>query len=135
MNTDCRKLIVTLEASMTPTWCFDQELKVIRIRKIWRSEKKKIIIPLDTGHKLNVHKTFRRRPGRLLNVLCTFSLRPVSTATLKELWIHTWVFDLYQIWGPLITKFFGARWDPSSCKYNIIQRISTHFNIIQRISD
>ena len=35
--------------------------------------------PLDTGRKLNVHKTFRRRPGRLLNVLCTFHLRPVST--------------------------------------------------------
>ena len=35
--------------------------------------------PIDTGRKLNVHKTFRRRPGRLLNVLCTFSLRPVST--------------------------------------------------------
>ena len=35
--------------------------------------------PIDTGRKLNVHKTFRRRPGRLLNVLCTFNLRPVST--------------------------------------------------------
>ena len=35
--------------------------------------------PVDTGRKLNVHKTFRRRPGPLLNVLCTFSLRPVST--------------------------------------------------------
>ena len=35
--------------------------------------------PLDTGLKLNVHKTFRRRPGRLLNVLCTFNLLPVST--------------------------------------------------------
>ena len=34
---------------------------------------------LDTGRKLNVHKTFRRRLGHLLNVLCTFSLRPVST--------------------------------------------------------
>ena len=34
--------------------------------------------PLDTERKLNVHKTFRRRPGRLLSVLCTFSLRPVS---------------------------------------------------------
>ena len=38
-----------------------------------------IIIPVDTGRKLNVHKTFRRRLGRLLNVLCTFNLRPVST--------------------------------------------------------
>ena len=35
--------------------------------------------PVGTGRKLNVHKTFRRRPGRLLNVLCTFNLRPVST--------------------------------------------------------
>ena len=32
-----------------------------------------------TGRKLNVHKTFRRRPGRLMIVLCTFNLRPVST--------------------------------------------------------
>ena len=35
--------------------------------------------PVDKGRKLNVHKTFRGRPGRLLNVLCTFYLRPVST--------------------------------------------------------
>ena len=35
--------------------------------------------PADTVRKLNVHKTFRTRPGRLLNVLCTFNLRPVST--------------------------------------------------------
>ena len=31
-----------------------------------------------TGRTLNVHKTFKRRPGRLLNALCTFNLRPVS---------------------------------------------------------
>ena len=36
------------------------------------------IIPLGIGSKLNIHKTFRRRPGRLLNVVCTFNLRPVS---------------------------------------------------------
>ena len=35
------------------------------------------IFPVDTGRKLNVHKTFRRR--RLLNVLCTFNLCVVST--------------------------------------------------------
>ena len=29
--------------------------------------------PVYTGSKLNVHKTFRRRPGRPLNVLCTFN--------------------------------------------------------------
>ena len=36
-------------------------------------------LPVDTGRKLNVDKTFRRRPGRLLNVLCTFNLRPAYT--------------------------------------------------------
>ena len=40
---------------------------------------RKMNSPVDTGRKLNVHKTFRRRPGRLLNVLSTFNLRPVST--------------------------------------------------------
>ena len=39
-------------------------------------------IPADTGCKLHVHKMFRRRPGRLLNVLCRFNLRPVSTGIL-----------------------------------------------------
>ena len=34
--------------------------------------------PLDTGHKLNAHKTFRRHPGRFLNVLHTFNLCLVS---------------------------------------------------------
>ena len=39
--------------------------------------------PVDTGRKLNVHKTFRRRPGRLLNVLCTINLRPVPSGSLS----------------------------------------------------
>ena len=34
---------------------------------------------IGTVHTLNVHKTFRGRPGRLLNILCTFNLRPVNT--------------------------------------------------------
>ena len=34
--------------------------------------------PLDTGRKLIVHKTFRRRPGHLLNVMFTFNLHPVA---------------------------------------------------------
>ena len=36
---------------------------------------------VDTGGKLNAHKTFIGRPGRLLNVLCTFNLRPVSAGS------------------------------------------------------
>ena len=36
--------------------------------------------PVDTGRKLNVYETFKRRSRRLLNVLlCTFNLRPGST--------------------------------------------------------
>ena len=30
------------------------------------------------GRKLNVQKTFRRCPGRVLHISCTFNLRPVS---------------------------------------------------------
>ena len=41
--------------------------------------------PVDTGRKLNVHKTFRGRSRHLLNVLCTFNLRPVSTGLLRIL--------------------------------------------------
>ena len=33
---------------------------------------------------MNVHRTFRRRPGRLLNVLCTFNLHPVSTGMVHD---------------------------------------------------
>ena len=39
----------------------------------------KTTILVDIGRKLNAQKTFRRRPGRLLNVLCTSNLRPVSS--------------------------------------------------------
>ena len=33
---------------------------------------------LDTERKWNILKTFKRRPGRFLNVLCTFNLHSVS---------------------------------------------------------
>ena len=42
-------------------------------------ELKGSLYPIDTGRKVNVHNTFRRRPGRILNLLCTFNERPVST--------------------------------------------------------
>ena len=50
------------------------------LKELWRFQD---FIPVDTGRKLNVHKTFRRCPGCLLNVLCTFNLRPVSAGMLK----------------------------------------------------
>ena len=45
------------------------------------SVKNNSYFPVDTGRKFNAHKTFRRSPGRLLNVLCTFNLRPASTGS------------------------------------------------------
>ena len=38
-------------------------------------------VTLDTGRKLNVHKKFRRPPGCLQDVFCTFKLRLVSRGT------------------------------------------------------
>ena len=38
-----------------------------------------LLYPVGTGRKLNVYKTLRRRPGHLLNLLCTFNLRRLST--------------------------------------------------------
>ena len=64
-----------------------------------QKQSKNMAVPrVDTGRKLNVHKTFRRRPGRPLNVLCTFSLRPVSTGRIfnckKEITFHVTVILL-----------------------------------------
>ena len=36
-----------------------------------------LVFPWDAGRKLNIRKAFKRSPGRLLNVLRTFNLRPV----------------------------------------------------------
>ena len=49
---------------------------------------------VDRGRKLNVHKTFRRRPGRLLNVLSTFNLCPVS----MRLLLHSWYMFITFAW-------------------------------------
>ena len=53
--------------------------------------------PADTGRKLNVHKTFRRCPGCLLNVLCTLNLRPVSTGKLGEILVFYAVKSYLQL--------------------------------------
>ena len=61
--------------------------------------------PLDTGRKLNVHKTFRRRPGRTLNVLCTFNLRPVTKGYAYKKNMCLICYKL--IWSPLSSKEVG----------------------------
>ena len=57
-----------------------REAEIVKSRMIRMGLEPKLRHPLDTARKLNVHKTFRRRPERLLNVLCTFNIRPVSAA-------------------------------------------------------
>ena len=53
-----------------------------------KSAKCRYFTSVDTGHKLNVHKTFRRYPGRLLNILCTFDLYPVFMGVTGCYFIH-----------------------------------------------
>ena len=54
------------------------------------------VFSVDTGRKLKVQKTFRRRLGRLLNVLCTFNLRPVSTGL--DTFLHQLPHFLTNFW-------------------------------------
>ena len=64
------------------------------------------MLPGDTGRKLNVHKMSRRRPGRLLNVLCTFNLRPLSTGLFA-------IFNNSKDWGivkPDLTILYLKEW-------------------------
>ena len=50
---------------------------------------------LDTRRTLNVHKTFRRCPERLVNNLCTFNLRP-HCAKIVQMRSFLWtVFSLF----------------------------------------
>ena len=38
---------------------------------------------LDKGRKLKVHIAFKRRPGGLLNVFCTFNLRYLASGNIE----------------------------------------------------
>ena len=72
----CRKPSITIFPDQTT---FDRLqnkfIAIIKRNAIWNVCHFSCFFPADTGRKLNVHKTFRRLPGRLLNVLCTFNLR------------------------------------------------------------
>ena len=69
-----------LNFSNSPRWTF-------WIDSSWR--RSDLNDPVDTERKLNVHKTLRRHPGRLLNVLCTFNLPPVSTGDTLSKWLKS----------------------------------------------
>ena len=67
--------------------------------------------PVETGRKLNVHKTFGIRPGGLLKVLCTFNLRPVSTGKLYKLQ------KLHNKYGNFHIPIFQTK---KTCTYRLI---------------
>ena len=61
-------------------------------------------ILLDTERKLNAHKTFRKRPGRLLNILCPFSLHTVSIGILIFKTLAYWELFILS----LLTKILNS---------------------------
>ena len=72
----------------TNSYCFISLERLFHIigeekRKRLRIISKPSTIPVDTGRKLKVHKTFRGLE-RLLDVICTFNLRPVSTRYIRK---------------------------------------------------
>ena len=70
--------------------------------------------PVDTGRKLDVNKTFRRRPGRLLNVLCTSNLRPVSTITSTgPLEINSFSCDIFIKTVSFDSDLHASKWSSS----------------------
>ena len=77
----------------------------------------------------NVHKTFRIRPGRLLNAFCTFNLHPVSTGTPGKIskfgCYGGWFFLLYNKmqWKAGKTKYLFASTVSKFCHVNFMLRI------------
>ena len=69
--------------------------------------------PVGTGRRSNVHKTFRRRPGRLLNVLCMFNLCLVLTG-----------------WGNYLCKQFFTSKFIISFSFNSIASLIFCFDLI-----
>ena len=66
----------------------------------------KTTFPVDTGHKVNVHKTFRRCPGRHLNVLCTLNSRPVSTRFVFQSLFRVRIWNIKEFFKNVVWKYF-----------------------------
>ena len=57
---------------------------------------------LEIEIKLNAHETFRKRLGRLLNVLCTFKLCLVSRKEFRKIWNYKYKY----IEKPALSKMY-----------------------------
>ena len=97
-------LSFTSTHSRTFRHLFDRYLRLIffLLYRLW-------LLPVDTGRKLNVHKTFRRLPGRLLKALCTFNLRPVSTGLWCFLMRYIHLSDWSFVWMS-IASYYSNLW-------------------------
>ena len=69
---------------------------------------------VDTEGKLNVQKTFRKRPGRPLNVLCTFNLRPR-----KMMFKENKYYQQFSLWRNILPTSFSHYWDTMSLFWSI----------------
>ena len=88
--------------------------------------------PVNTGRKLNVDKTFRRRPGRLLNLMYVQFMSCVFWVTRKKRWYHR-NFLRVSTKSFLITQMDQlVQWTISSRTFS--QRISTlRLSFVNRI--
>ena len=80
-------------------------------------------IPLATGRKLKVYKTFRKHIGRLLNDLCTLNLRPLSRR-------------IERVEGRELKKpdhkYF--RWIWRTCAYHVVRNVSFSENFAHALN-
>ena len=66
---------------------------------------------MNTGYEINEHKKLRRCPGRLLNVLYTFNLRPVSYVLSYD--FFSWFFENFvfpRTWVSLSQALLRKEW-------------------------
>ena len=87
-------------------------------------------LPLDSRRKLNIHKTFRRRPGRLLNVLYTLNLRPVFTVKEPQLPLHELKWEVLKV-----IKYWTFLWtSPNTPKSFLPLSRSSLFSFVKNLA-
>ena len=103
--------------------------------KLWYTLQQFRFNPVNTGCKLNLHKRFRRRQGRLLNVLCAFNLRPV-TARKQANWYISWNKNKNcapnQPWSSLLRKKEKLPFEYTIVR--LLSNLSTYTNIASWIT-
>ena len=82
-------------------------------------------MPQDTGRKLNEYKTYSRPPGCLLNVLCTFNLRPCPEVITKKIYLFLIQLDILIFMQSLLgylQKIHPEKYPKSIQLYNFLKK-------------